>query len=409
VLVIVGALVAGAFWLPAELTSRKVVRSAALRFVSAVVVFMVATESMARAYRLAERDVVARPLLAPLPIAPSELLSAKSYAVRRRAVILTGPLALALVVPGTVAWHVEIAWRVAATFVAAALASDCAVSVAFLTSGLGSPSRGSPGRAPSFQIESILLILPLLSIPAAPYAWSAMVSLAFIALLRAEGQRAALACVEWFDDAADYERVPQVWRALVVLASFQAWQILAVQLTSMLPLLPASGTALSYIASAIALVVLTVYERRGTAPISFALTRGWMLALGPLLGLASGALALGYAWCLRRSGIEVPHLAAAGAGRVLLGAAIVVAAPFAEEFFFRGWLQPAVEREHAGRSPWFARGATAFAFAAIHPPLSFAPVLVLGIVTGVLFSTSRSVTPGILAHAAHNLLVLLVS
>ena len=400
-----GGLCAGAWYFP-QLTTSKEFASPVLRFASGVVLVMAGSTAMARASRLAERDAIARPFLAPLPIAPSDLLSGKASAVRRRSLILCTPFLLALVAPGGASWHIEVAWRLVATFIAIAVVSDAAVSVAFLTNGLGAPARAAPGPASTFQLETLLLMLPLFGVATAPNPWSAAVSIGCLVLLRAEGRRAALACVQWIDDAEDFDRVPQVWRALVVLASFQAWQMLAAQLLALTPISPAFAIAIAYALSAVALVALTAYERRRMAPIAFRPARTWLVALGPIGGLASGGLALGYQWCLRHFGVELPEVVAAVAGRWALGAAIVVAAPFAEEFFFRGWLQDAVEREHPRRGRWFALAATAFAFAAVHPPVSFVPVVVLGVVTGTLYTTSRSVTPGIIAHAAHNLLVL---
>ena len=329
--------------------------------------------------------------------------------MRRRSLILCTPFLLALVAPGTVSWHLEVAWRVVATFLTIAVVSDAAVSVAFLTTGLGAQARAAGGQASPFQLETLLLMLPLFGVATAPNPWSAAVSIGCLALLRAEGRRAALACVQWIDDAEDFERIPQVWRALVVLASFQAWQMLAAQLLGLTSISPALATALAYAVSAVALVALTSYERRRLAAISFRPARTWLVALGPVGGLASGGLALGYQWTLRHFGVQLPDIAAVGWERWALGAAIVVAAPFAEEYFFRGWLQDAIGREHSQRGRWFALGVTAFAFAAVHPPLSFVPVLVLGLVAGGLYATSRSVTPAIVAHAVHNLLVLLVA
>jgi membrane protease YdiL (CAAX protease family) len=43
----------------------------------------------------------------------------------------------------------------------------------------------------------------------------------------------------------------------------------------------------------------------------------------------------------------------------------------------------------------------AFAFASLRTPTSFLPVLVLGMVTGLLYARSRSVVPGIAAHVVH--------
>jgi len=79
----------------------------------------------------------------------------------------------------------------------------------------------------------------------------------------------------------------------------------------------------------------------------------------------------------------------------------VVLAPLVEEIFFRGWLQNAIIGELPERRAWLAPLLAAFAFAAVRPPLAFVPILVLGVVCGFLYQRTRSVAPGIAAHATH--------
>jgi membrane protease YdiL (CAAX protease family) len=43
----------------------------------------------------------------------------------------------------------------------------------------------------------------------------------------------------------------------------------------------------------------------------------------------------------------------------------------------------------------------AFAFASLQTPMSFVPVLVLGLVTGLLYARTRSVGPGVAAHVVY--------
>jgi membrane protease YdiL (CAAX protease family) len=67
----------------------------------------------------------------------------------------------------------------------------------------------------------------------------------------------------------------------------------------------------------------------------------------------------------------------------------------------RRWLPPARRR--------LAPLLTAVAFAMAHPPLSFVPVLGLGLAAGELTLACGGLLPGILAHAAHNLVVVLAA
>lgn len=45
----------------------------------------------------------------------------------------------------------------------------------------------------------------------------------------------------------------------------------------------------------------------------------------------------------------------------------------------------------------------------MHPPLSFAPLFVLGLSAGLLFARTRAIGPGIVAHLVHNGLALLLA
>jgi len=132
-----------------------------------------------------------------------------------------------------------------------------------------------------------------------------------------------------------------------------------------------------------------------------------MLA-GVFGGIASGGLALGYLVLLERLGVELPETS--GASRAAIGVMAIGLAPFAEEIFFRGWLLTCIEDELSPRRrPWLAPLVGAFAFAAVHPPLSFVPVLALGLVTSLLFARTRALGPGIVAHVLHNGLAVLLA
>lgn len=82
--------------------------------------------------------------------------------------------------------------------------------------------------------------------------------------------------------------------------------------------------------------------------------------------------------------------------------AVVIAAPFCEEFVFRGMLQRGLS---ASISPRAAAVLGAFIFSAFHlDPVGFAARLELGLVFGFLFVRTASLWPGVLAHAANNLI-----
>lgn len=364
---------------------------------------MAFSSAAGRAARLSARDLVARPLLAPLPIGPSDLLRGKAAAVRRQMLLLGAPLVGLVLLPGPLPVHLQVLWRVATTILALWLTADAAVSVAFLTTGLGSTNaRGGVGSG--FGLEGTLLFLPLMGVAMAPYAWSAVVSLACVALLSFEARRAALGCVRWLDDGEGFERETPVWRALLVFTAFQATQVLAMQLLELSAVEAATATAIAYLASAAALLALTFYERRDLPPIRLLPDNAFYIVLGLAGGLASGAVAVGYNWALVHFGLK-PASPAETAGTVLFAAVAVFAAPIAEETFFRGWLQDVVGLQYPGRGKWFALAVASFAFAAVHPPIAFVPVLTLGLVAGGLFAASGSIAAGMIAHIVYNLVV----
>lgn len=78
-----------------------------------------------------------------------------------------------------------------------------------------------------------------------------------------------------------------------------------------------------------------------------------------------------------------------------------IAAPLCEEFFFRGVLQQGLQRLVRPRG---AITLTALFFSALHlDPIGFLARFELGLLFGVLFLRSGSIWPGVMAHAANNL------
>ena len=80
----------------------------------------------------------------------------------------------------------------------------------------------------------------------------------------------------------------------------------------------------------------------------------------------------------------------------------VLLVPPAEEYFFRGWLQPAIAVELTEARRAWVIPLSAAAFALAHLGTYGMPQFVLGLLTGVLFSYTGSIWPGTIAHAAHN-------
>lgn len=85
----------------------------------------------------------------------------------------------------------------------------------------------------------------------------------------------------------------------------------------------------------------------------------------------------------------------------LIVSGVIVAAPVAEEFFFRGVLQHCLEE--AGLKRWLFIGIAAVIFSGFHfDPVGFVARAELGVVFGWLFFRTRSIWPGMMAHAANN-------
>lgn len=85
----------------------------------------------------------------------------------------------------------------------------------------------------------------------------------------------------------------------------------------------------------------------------------------------------------------------------LIVSGVIIAAPFAEEFFFRGVLQNALLE--AKVKPKYALLIAAVIFSGFHfDPVGFLARVELGLVFGFLFLRTRSIWPGMMAHAANN-------
>jgi membrane protease YdiL (CAAX protease family) len=157
-------------------------------------------------------------------------------------------------------------------------------------------------------------------------------------------------------------------------------------------------TLSAYSLAAVALWAMTVHQQESDKPVQRA-------RLAPL-GLVVGALSAGFAWLYLQlvhpgPGAGTPLHVTTRVQALFVAVTIVGVAPIVEERFFRGWLQPALERALGERALW-APLLTGLAFAAAHPAYSFAPVLVLGLLNGLLMLRFRSLSACMVAHAVHN-------
>ncbi len=394
-------LAASAGLLAVSLLSKTFVRETSSVFVRSlgyVAIFSGFAVVQARATRMVVRDAAARAMLAPLPIGPNDLLRGKTRALLVQALFVASPYFLLLALPGPMSLRLEVLWRGGAAMAALVLAASAMVAVAFLTQGLG----GVKVLGGNVGIETTLVAMPLLAVAAAPYLWSAIVSLTCLALLAFEARRSALRCVRWIDDGDDFQRETPVWRALLVFGSFQAAQTLGRRALALAPIDEHIQAALAYVVAALALLALTFHGRRGLPRMRALPTHAprW-IALAVVAGALSGAFAVAFRAFLRKIGVDVPPGASEADVRIVIAAVTVVLAPVAEETFFRGWLQNTLEGELPERRRWVAPLLAALAFASVRAPMSVVPIFVLGVITGLIYARTRAVGPSIAAHAVH--------
>jgi membrane protease YdiL (CAAX protease family) len=84
---------------------------------------------------------------------------------------------------------------------------------------------------------------------------------------------------------------------------------------------------------------------------------------------------------------------------------MVVAAPFCEEFIFRGLIHRGLRRSFG---VWPAVLASAAIFAVVHQPLSVIPVFGLGVATAICFERSGLLVAPIVVHMVYNAIILSV-
>ena len=243
----------------------------------------------------------------------------------------------------------------------------------------------------------------------APNDWIASVSFIAVVAVTLETRRAAHRSVRWIDDADDrVERETTVWRALLAATAFFAMQILSGRLLDLFEVPAGYAIACAFGTSAAVLCLLTWRNSTRFEAPRFLPRRAWAWALGAAGGAGSGMLALGFAKILPRPAEAALEADPSSSGETIaIFVTMVLVAPLAEEYFFRGWLQKAIERDlPAAHKRWaFALGALAFALA--HVGSYGLPQLVLGLIAGALYALGGGLWPAILAHAVHNGVVLL--
>ncbi len=345
------------------------------------------------------RDLKARAFLAALPLSPYEVLEGKAGALRK----LTVPmLSLLVFVAGLALIYGDpgLSYRALLAALALYVAVDGAVSIAFMSTGVGVPGVG--GGQSSSGLSTQLLLLPLLAILVSNDGWSATVACLTVFVLTHQAQRAARRSVRWLDDPDDaVERETSVWRALLAATVFFTSQIFVGRVLTLFKVAPGYSLAAAFFVSALVLSLLTWRDSARFTPPAFRPLQSWYWPLGAVGGAATAMLSI---WLIEKivpSSAAAPQLLTRAESMAMTAVAVLLA-PLAEEYFFRGWLQRAIERDLP--KPWkrwaFAFGALAFALA--HVGSYGVPQLLLGLVAGALYARGGGLGPAMLAHAVHN-------
>ncbi|HEX6637782.1 MAG TPA: type II CAAX endopeptidase family protein [Steroidobacteraceae bacterium] len=152
------------------------------------------------------------------------------------------------------------------------------------------------------------------------------------------------------------------------------------------------------------LLMRWVYARTRTRDVPRILSPGVpsRALLGIGAGLLCGLAAVGYLALADSQGMIGKSLRDQAAALNLgwwIVPLTVIAAPFFEEFIFRGLVFGGLRRSFG---VWPATLASAAVFAIVHPAISMAPVFVLGVGAALVYERSRSLLAPMLTHAAYN-------
>jgi membrane protease YdiL (CAAX protease family) len=403
-LVIYVLLVSGAISLLATGTLRRLPASSFM-FATGFAIYLGALQTIGQAARAARADQQARPFLAALPISPHQVLDGKARALR---LLLLPVLALLLVLAGASLWRTDSSYtyRILLSFLALFVLVDGAVSIAFLSTGIGVLGIGGSQSTTGYSTQ--ILMLPLFATVLAPNDWSATTACIATIAVSFESRRAARMNVRWIDDPADdVERETTVWRALLAASAFFAMQALSYRILSLFDMPMGYTLALSFASSAALLALLSFRNDARIERPRFLPDRPVFWLFGALAGTGSGLLAREFAKLIPQP-TDSPNLEFSGGELAAMGLMMTVIAPLVEEYFFRGWLQRAIAADlPVGKKQWaFVLGASAFALA--HFGTYGVPQLILGLLAGWLFARGGGLWPCILAHALHNGVVLLL-
>lgn len=376
-----------------------------LTSIGAFVVYLGAIQTIAHAGRAARNDLLARPFLSALPLSPHQVLEGKALALRKLLIPVFAMLAV-IAVAAVFRGDPSLVYRMALAVAAMYVAVDAAISVGFMSQGVGVVGIGGGQASSSFSTQ--LLMMPLMATVLAIDNWAASVSCLAVVAVTWESRRAARLGVRWLDDPDDeLERETTVWRALLAATAFFTLQAISALVLNLFDVPKGYLLAVAFGLSAAVLALLTFrngarFERPRFLPRQLS---AW--PLGPIGGAASGLLALQMAKLIPKAA-EITEDAFTPGETIALFVTLVVSAPLAEEYFFRGWLQQAIAKDlPAGKKRWaVALGALVFALA--HVGSYGVPQFILGLIAGALYAWGGGLFPAMLAHAVHNGVVLLV-
>jgi len=146
-----------------------------------------------------------------------------------------------------------------------------------------------------------------------------------------------------------------------------------------------------------------LYWRLGTSGVPRLWLGPWSGAWRSIVGwgalMSLPALAAGALWLAIQRHAGLMPSAPPFAAMVWLAPLTVLASPVFEEFIFRGQVFNGMRRSLSAVP---AMAISAGLFAVIHPPLSMAPVFVLGLCTAYAAERSKSLLAPMLAHALYN-------
>jgi membrane protease YdiL (CAAX protease family) len=375
-------------------------------YVTGLIVYLGAILLLTQAGRSAHNDLMARAFLSALPLSPHQTLDGKARALRK----LVWPLfcALAVVAIACVIYDRNAAaYRAVLALASLYLCVEGAIGIAFLSAGVG--IVGIAGGQASSSFTTQLLMMPLLATVLARNHWTASVSFIAVLAVTLETRRAARLSVRWIDDPDEsVERETTVWRALLAATAFFATQVLTASLLMLFDVPLGYLMAGAFGISGAVLALLTWRNGARLPPPRFSPRSMLAWPLGVLSGGLSGFFALKLARVLPPIGDASAEAAPSSSGELIATfVTMVVMAPVVEEYFFRGWLQRAIEKDLPEHRKRFAFAFGALAFALAHIGSYGLPQLVLGLIAGALYAFGGGLWPAILAHAMHNGVVLL--